>query len=132
MVLRFQRAVGPDNHAALFLIKKPPGWRLIYSGNLFFLSIESENIHAIQRNLNRGSTPGNSANNKYNAFMNMLQTAADMLQAGDSKGACGLLNSIMNKCDGSPSPPEFIDGNTDTMGTLTGMIDDLTASLGCE
>jgi probable HAF family extracellular repeat protein len=79
-----------------------------------------------------GVGPGNSANNKYNAFMNMLLTVSDLIEAGDSKGVCGLLNSIIKKCDGLPKPPDFIDGNADTVGTLTGMLDDLTASLGCE
>jgi hypothetical protein len=79
-----------------------------------------------------GVGPGNSANNKYNVYMNKLLTVGDLIEAGNDSGACGLLNSIKNKCDGSPSPPDFIDGNVDTMGTLMGMFDDLTSSLECE
>jgi hypothetical protein len=79
-----------------------------------------------------GIGPGNSANNKYNAFMNMLLTVADLIEAGNNSRTCGLMNSIMKKCDGLPKPPDFIDGNTETMGTLMGMLDDLTSSLECE
>jgi hypothetical protein len=79
-----------------------------------------------------GVGPGNSAQNKYNAFMNMLLTVHDLIDAGDNTSACGKINAIMKKCDGLPKPPDFIDGNTDTMGSLTGMLDDLATSLGCE
>lgn len=79
-----------------------------------------------------GVGPGNSATNKYNAFMNMLLTVADLIEAGDNTGACDQINSIINKCDGLPNPPDFIDGNSDTTATLMGMIDDLTTNLGCE
>jgi hypothetical protein len=55
-----------------------------------------------------------------------------LIEAGYIADACGQINSIMKKCDGLHRPPDFIDGNTDTMGTLTGMLDDLSTSLECE
>jgi hypothetical protein len=79
-----------------------------------------------------GIGPGKSAANKYKTFMNMSLTVQDLIDAGDNTGTCNQMNSIMKKCDGLPKPPDFIDGNTDTMGTLTGMLDYLATNLGCE
>jgi probable HAF family extracellular repeat protein len=79
-----------------------------------------------------GVGPGNSADHRYNAFLNMLNTAADLIEIGDNVGVCDQIYSIVKKCDGLHRPPDFIYGNTDTMITLRGMLDDLTTSLECE
>lgn len=78
-----------------------------------------------------GIGPGNSANNKYNAFLNMLNTVADLIEAGDNEGACDQLNSIMGKCD-PDNPPNFITGPDLIMDELMEMIIALMESLGCD
>jgi hypothetical protein len=78
-----------------------------------------------------GEGPGNSADHRYNAFLNMLLVTADLIEAANYNAACNKLESVFKKCDGLPNPPDFIDGNTDTMATLIEMFDDLMESLGC-
>jgi hypothetical protein len=85
--------------------------------------VENEDIEGV------GS--GNSANNKYNAYMNMLLVTADLVDAASYDAACNKLESIFKKCDGLPKPPDFIDGNPDAMAALIEMFDDLMGSLGC-
>jgi probable HAF family extracellular repeat protein len=79
-----------------------------------------------------GIGPGKSANNRLNALMNMLYSAKKMIDLAAYEEACNQLESIYKKCDGLPKPPDFITGDTDTMGTLTGMLDELIGSLSCE
>ena len=63
--------------------------------------------------------------------MNMLLVTADLIDAASYDAACNKIESIFKKCDGLPIPPDFIDGNSDTMSALIGMFDDLMESLGC-
>jgi len=79
-----------------------------------------------------GDGPGNSADNRYNAFLNMLHTVSDLIEADDNEGACGLLNSIAKKCDGEGRPPDFITGDPETMDELMDMIEMLMEDLGCD
>jgi probable HAF family extracellular repeat protein len=65
-------------------------------------------------------------------FGQMLESVKWHLDHDRAKAACKKLDKIDNRCDGDRRPPDFIDGDADTMGTLTGMLDDLETSLGCE
>ena len=79
-----------------------------------------------------GIGPGKSSKNRFKAFMNMVYSTSDYIDVADYDGACRQMESMFNKCDGLPKPPDFISGNTDTMETLTGMLIDLRSSMGCE
>ena len=76
-----------------------------------------------------GIGPGNSANGRLNAFGNMLEMAADLIDIGDIEGACGQLTAASNKCDGSLRPPDFIAGPA--AFELHEMILDLMADIDC-
>ncbi len=76
-----------------------------------------------------GSGNGNSAGNRLNAFINMIEAAGDLIEAGDIEGACGQLMAAYKKCDGQPRPPDFVEG--DAQEQLAAMILQLMADFGC-
>lgn len=77
-----------------------------------------------------GIGPGSSAPNKLNALRRMIETAGDLIDAGDIEGACGQLMAAFLKCDGEDMPPDFAGG--DAAGFIAGMIDDLMTNLECD
>ena len=72
----------------------------------------------------------NSAKNRLNALRNILETAADLIEAGDYEEACDQLLAAYKKTDGNLKPPDFVSGPS--ASELAIMILDLIASLGCE
>jgi hypothetical protein len=76
-----------------------------------------------------GSGPGNSAQNRLNALINMIEASGDLIEAGDIDQACGQLMAVHRKCDGESPPPDFVEG--DAAAELAQMILNLIASLGC-
>jgi hypothetical protein len=72
---------------------------------------------------------GNSAGNRLNALINMIEAAGDLIEAGDLDDACGQLMAAYKKCDGLPRPPDFVDG--DSRAELAQLILNLMASMGC-
>jgi hypothetical protein len=76
-----------------------------------------------------GSGNGNSAGNRLNALINMIEAAGDLIEAGNIDGACGKLMAIYKKCDGLARPPDFVEG--EARAELAQMIFNLMASLGC-
>jgi len=76
-----------------------------------------------------GTGNGNSAQNRLNAFINMIESAGDLIDAGDIDGACDQLMAAYKKCDGEVRPPDFVSGVA--AEDLASMIIELMASIGC-
>jgi beta propeller repeat protein len=76
-----------------------------------------------------GSGPGNSANNRLQALINMIEAAGDLITAGSYEEACAQLWSAYLKCDGDTPPPDFVSG--EAVAEVALMILDLRADLGC-
>jgi hypothetical protein len=76
-----------------------------------------------------GVGPGNSADNRVNAFRNMLNASNDLIAAGDYDGACEQLDVAFLKSDGLEPPPDFVGGaNRDAIAAEILAVMDL---LGC-
>ncbi len=72
---------------------------------------------------------GKSAVKRLNAFGNLLETAADLINVGDFEGACQQLSSAHKKCDGIKKPKDFVTGEATV--ELAGRIEDLMKYLEC-
>lgn len=77
-----------------------------------------------------GDGPGNSAGNRLNAFINMIEATGDLIEDGLYAEACDQLGAALKKCDGQPSPPDFVAG--EAVEELKGMIEVLRTTLGCQ
>jgi len=76
-----------------------------------------------------GSGPGKSANGRLKAFINKLERASDLIEAGLFEEACSPLRSAYLRVDGENRPPDFAAG--DAAPELASMIQDLMEELGC-
>jgi hypothetical protein len=76
-----------------------------------------------------GSGSGNSGDGRFNALMNMIAMAGDLINDGDIDGACGQLMAAYRKCDGDPHPPDFVEGPA--ASDLADMIMDLMDRYEC-
>ena len=74
-----------------------------------------------------GSGNGNSAGNRLNALINMIEAAGDLIEVGDIDSACDQPLSAYKKCDGLPRLPGFVKGEARV--ELSQMILDLLTSL---
>lgn len=63
----------------------------------------------LQNNL-FGIGKGNSAANKYNAFVNMIKSAGSLITRGKIADACENLHDAAKKIDGKNNPPDFVGG----------------------
>ena len=77
-----------------------------------------------------GEGPGKSADKRLNALRNMLEAAAELIDAGLYELACEQLWDAYRKCDGDPKPPDFVSGAA--CAELAAMIQDVIDNLGCE
>jgi len=77
-----------------------------------------------------GDGSGNSAGNRLNAFINMIEAAGDLIEDGLYAEACGQLGAALKKCDGQPNPPDFVAG--EAAEVVKGMIEVLRTTLGCQ
>ncbi|MDT7041203.1 choice-of-anchor D domain-containing protein [Candidatus Nitronereus thalassa] len=77
-----------------------------------------------------GSGNGNSAENRLNALINMIEAAGDLIEQGQIVEACDQLASAYKKTDGLPKPPDFVEG--ESAAELATRIQDLRTDLGCE
>ena len=77
-----------------------------------------------------GDGSGNSAGKRLNAFENMIEACGDLIADGLDDQACDQLEAALKKCDGQPSPPDFVTG--DAAEVLKSMIEVLRTTLGCE
>jgi YVTN family beta-propeller protein len=78
--------------------------------------------YALDNALIVGTGPGNSADNRANALMNMIESAGDLISKNAIQGACKQLNSIYKKVDGLPKPPDFISGEA-VSGVASGVLE---------
>lgn len=77
-----------------------------------------------------GDGPSDSAENRLNALINMLEVASDLIEEGLYEEACEQLLAAYGKCDGDPRPPDFVAG--DAAEELADMIQGVMDELGCE
>ena len=76
-----------------------------------------------------GDGPGHSGDGRLKALRNMLRAAADLINAGDTAGACQQLRDAYRRTDGNPRPPDFVTGPAAL--ELAARILELRAALGC-
>ena len=76
-----------------------------------------------------GDGSGKSANGRLNAFVNMVDAAGDLIEAGLIEDACGQLKSALRRVDGIPRPPDFVAGEEAAL--IADQIEFLRESLGC-
>ena len=77
-----------------------------------------------------GNGPGNSADKRLQALINMIEAAGDLIEQGRCEEARDQLWAAYRRCDGSPKPPDFVEGQAREQ--LAAMILALIESLGCE
>jgi hypothetical protein len=65
-------------------------------------------------------------------FGQMLESVKWHLENDKIKQACKKLSSIEKRCDGEPSPKDFITGEPETIENLMGMLNALMESLQCD
>jgi hypothetical protein len=75
-----------------------------------------------------GYGPGSSADGRRKALRNKIRAAGDTIEDGGD--ACEQLLDAYHRCDGLPSPPDFVAGQA--AGTLAGMVLNLMDDLGCQ
>ncbi len=85
-------------------------------------------LASLQQNV-QASKKDKSADNRLNAFRNMLEEAGQLIDNGDIEDACGQLKSSYKKCDGNDLPPDFVKGYS--APELAEMINELRANLEC-
>lgn len=73
--------------------------------------------------------PGNSAQNRLNAFDNMLEAAGDLIEEGSLEDVCEQLMSVRAKVDGEQLPPDWFTGVA--AAELLAKIDALIEAIGC-
>jgi len=77
-----------------------------------------------------GSGPGNSAEGRLGALINMIEATGDLIEAELFEEGCQQLRDAYRRIDGEPRPPDFASG--EASAELAGMIENLRLSLGCE
>jgi hypothetical protein len=85
--------------------------------------------NALQEGSLTGNGRGKSAGGRENAVKNMLQSTIELIADHDSPGACGQLQAIYRKTDGTKGPQDFVGG--DAAGQLAEMISTLMDSMNC-
>ncbi|MHC5200100.1 MAG: FIMAH domain-containing protein, partial [Planctomycetota bacterium] len=74
-----------------------------------------------------GYGPGNSASKRLKALRNMIESASDLIDAGDYAHAVDQLESVAKKTDDVAKPQDFVVG--EATSTLNTMINELIADL---
>ena len=81
----------------------------------------------------KGKGSGKSAENRFNALRNMIETAAEHIKNGQTQAALHKLSAIYKKVDGFSKPMDFIDEGPAyrmySSNTLAGLIKDLMTLL---
>jgi hypothetical protein len=85
---------------------------------------------AVDEGTLQGEGQGKSSQNRLNALRDMLEVAADLVEAGAYESACGQLMAAYQKTDGDPTPPDFVSGPA--APELAIMILELMDTLGCQ
>ena len=76
-----------------------------------------------------GDGTGNSAEKRLNALINMIESAGDLIDEGNTSEACDQLQSIYKKVDGLPKPPDFVNGSA--VSDIEESITQIMNNLGC-
>jgi hypothetical protein len=76
-----------------------------------------------------GDGPGGSGQGRVNVLRNMIEAADDLIEVGDTAGACQQLSDAYRRSDGKFLPPDFVTG--DDASELAIMIQNLMTYLGC-
>lgn len=76
-----------------------------------------------------GSGEGLSSSSLLDAFVQITDTAGDLIEAGLIDGACAQLNTALRRVDGVSPPPDFVGGDDAALIAL--QIEFLRDSLGC-
>jgi hypothetical protein len=72
---------------------------------------------------------GKSAQGRLGALRNMLEAARDLIVEGNTADACGLLNDVLQRTDGTPLPSDFVSGTA--AAELAARVEALRTALGC-
>jgi len=108
------------------------------SGNGVIADTASEQVEVvinfIQESISSGNLagvgPGNSADKKVNALINMIKAARDLLAAGQTVKGCQQLAAMYHKVDGVSPPPDFVSG--EATDELAGAIQEMRMYYGCQ
>jgi hypothetical protein len=65
---------------------------------------------SIEEGTLQGTGPGKSAQNRLTALRNMIEAAGELITEGDLESARDQLLAAYRKCDGAPTPPDFVEG----------------------
>lgn len=76
-----------------------------------------------------GSGKGKSADGRLQAFLNMVEATVDLIEGGFIEDACGQLEQLLRRTDGSPQPPDFVEG--EDAETIAAYIEFLMMTLEC-
>jgi hypothetical protein len=76
-----------------------------------------------------GSGPGNSGTGRAGALRNMLERAAELVEAERFADACNQLREARRRTDGAAPPPDFVEGPA--APELAGQIETLRTHLAC-
>ena len=108
------------------------------SGNGVIADTPSEQvayvINFIQESISTGALtgegPGNSADKKVNALINMIKAYGDLLVAGQTVEGCQQLADLYLKVDGVSPPPDFLSG--EATDELAGAIQEIMTYYECQ
>ncbi|MFC2067959.1 hypothetical protein ACFLTP_02980 [Chloroflexota bacterium] len=86
-------------------------------------------MYAFEVEGNAPITNSKSGNGRLGTLINMIEMAYDLIDASDIEEACIQLDNAYRRCDGSPKPPDFVNGPDAT--EVADMISATRTSLGC-
>ena len=93
----------------------------------------SANMLSYAQNNQKSGKAGKSSENRLNAFRNMLKSVDNMIQDGNTSGACAQALNVYHKTDGQSPPisaPDFVAG--EAKEELARMVLDFSEQLHCE
>jgi hypothetical protein len=85
---------------------------------------------AVETGTLTGDGNGSAAQNRLDAWINMLKTAQQSAGVGNDAGPCGLLEQAYLRADGASPPPDFVRGPA--VQSIANLIQGLRTSMGCD
>ena len=139
----FKAGFSLDNGDTYQYFPEPLGWgqdtpghyEWYFSGQAIILLSDPIEVildfvdEAVEDGTLTGVGPGASGDKRLNALRNMLENVNALIEDGFYEEACNELWAAYRKCDGDPSPPDFVTG--ESAGDLADMILILMEELGC-
>ena len=104
------------------VIADTPSEQVAFVINLIHESISTGNL--------TGVGPGNSADKRVNALINMIKAAGDLLAAGQTVEGCQQLEALYHKVDGVSPPPDFVSG--EATDEVAGAVQGIRMYYGCQ